>query len=91
MNNTKSPLKIGACREERAAIRCLESIINYRAISKTIAKLLVTRSAKGAGPLVSGNNLSSRYNCWLKPIGHFKQVMFTSFIDNTFVIKFNHG
>ena len=56
--NTKSlTTKIGVGLEERAAIRCLESVHSSRTTSLTFANS-VRRLAIRAGAHVNGNNLS---------------------------------
>ena len=62
--NTKSlTTKVGADRDERAAIRCLESVNNSRRISRVLAKS-VSRSATEAHAPVSGINLSAGVADW---------------------------
>ncbi len=55
--------KIGAGRDERAAIRCLESVSNSQTTSRVLAKS-VRRSTTEAGAPVSGTNLSAGVAGW---------------------------
>jgi hypothetical protein len=55
--------KIGDGREERAALRCLESVSSSRTTSLTIDNS-VRRSAIRVGARVNGNNILARFAGW---------------------------